>query len=199
VRHRFEAHFALELPFGEGKRWATTGVGRALFGGWTLSIYAARSGRSFTVVQGSNNVGQMMTGLPNQIGDPQGAETVEQWFNPAAFQAGRSGTFGDVRRNSLRGPGWASTDLSVQRRIAATDRVGAILRWDLFNVFDRATPQPADDEHLERCGGRHQQPVRRPADHAVLAAPDLPGAVAWFSVDPGHVHFFEAGAGRRVG
>jgi hypothetical protein len=28
--------------------------------------------------------------------------------------------------------------MSVQRRIALTGRMGATLRWDVFNVFDRA-------------------------------------------------------------
>jgi hypothetical protein len=139
VRHRLVANFAAELPFGEGKRWANTGVGRVLLGGWTVSgIYAARSGRPFTVTQSSNNVGQGMTGLPDLVGDPEGAETVEQWFNPAAFRAVRSGTFGNAGRNILRGPGWSSLDLSLQRQIKAGERVAAIVRWDVFNVFDRA-------------------------------------------------------------
>jgi hypothetical protein len=139
VRHRFVANFAAELPFGEGKRWATAGAGRALLGGWTVSgIYAARSGRPFTVTQSSNNVGQGMTGMPDLVGDPDGPETVEQWFDPAAFRAVPSGTFGNAGRNIVRGPGWSSLDLSLQRQINATDRVAAILRWDVFNVFDRA-------------------------------------------------------------
>ena len=56
-----------------------------------------------------------MTGLPNLTGDPEGAETVEQWFNPAAFTPVPSGTFGNARRNILRGPGWVTFDMSVQR------------------------------------------------------------------------------------
>ena len=29
-------------------------------------------------------------------------------------------------------------DMSVQRRIPTTGRVGVTLRWDVFNLFDRA-------------------------------------------------------------
>jgi hypothetical protein len=138
VRHRLAVHFVAELPFGEGKRWATDGFGRTLFGGWTLSgIFAARSGRPFTVIQGNNNVGQNMTGLPNLVGDPEGAETIEQWFNPAAFQAVPSGTFGNVERNALRGPGYQNVDMSLSRRIALAKSAAATLRWDVFNVFNR--------------------------------------------------------------
>jgi hypothetical protein len=139
VRHRFVASVVAELPFGKGKRWATSGVGRAVLGGWTISgIFALRSGRPFTVRQGGNNVGQGMTGLPNLVGDPKGDETIDRWFNVAAFQAVPSGTFGNAKRNTLRGPGWQSLDLSLTRQIATGTRVGALLRWDVFNVLNRA-------------------------------------------------------------
>ena len=115
------------------------GVAGKILGGWLVSgIYSARSGRPMTVTQGNNNVGAGMTGLPNLTGDPQGAETVEQWYNPAAFTQVPSGTFGNAGRNILRGPGWVTFDMSVQRRINFSDRVNATLRWDIFNMFNRA-------------------------------------------------------------
>jgi hypothetical protein len=49
-----------------------------------------------------------------------------------------SGTFGNAGRNILRGPGWVTFDMSVQRQIEITGRVNATLRWDVFNLFDRA-------------------------------------------------------------
>ncbi len=138
VRHRLAVNFVAELPFGKGKRWAQSGAGSALFGGWTISgIYAARSGRPYTVTQGSSNVGQSMTGLPNLIGDPEGPKTVDQWFDKAAFQAVPSGVFGNELRNRLWGPNWQSADLSLSRRIEVGPRVGAVLRWDVFNLFNR--------------------------------------------------------------
>jgi hypothetical protein len=138
VRHRLAVNLVADLPFGEGKRWATSGAGKAILGGWTFSaIFAARSGRPFTVTQSSNNVGQNMTGLPNQVGDPEGNKTVESWFNTSAFQLVPSGVFGNERRNQLRGPDWQSFDFSLQRRIDVSSRVGAIFRWDVFNLFNR--------------------------------------------------------------
>ncbi len=128
-----------ELPFGEGKPMLQDGIGRHLLGGWLVSgILSARTGRPFTVTQGNNNVGAGATGLPNLTGDPQGAETVEQWFNPAAYTRVTSGTFGNAGRNQLRGPGWLSVDMSAQRRIDVTSRVNATLRLDVFNLFNRA-------------------------------------------------------------
>jgi len=139
VRHRLVANFVAELPFGENKPLARTGIAKHLLGGWLLSgIFSARSGRAFTVTQGTNNVGLGATGLPNQIGNPEGPKTVEQWFNPAAFELVPSGTFGNAGRNTLRGPGWLTFDMSLQRRIDISGRVNATLRWDVFNLFDRA-------------------------------------------------------------
>jgi hypothetical protein len=138
VRHRLAVNFVAELPFGRGRKMLQSGVGAALLGDWTIAgIFAARSGRPFTVTQGSNNVGQSMTGLPDQIGDPTGPRTIERWFDPSAFQAVPSGTFGNEERNGLRGPGWQSVDLTVSKKIPVSDRVGAVLRADIFNVFDR--------------------------------------------------------------
>jgi hypothetical protein len=127
VRHRLTTNFVLNLPLGE-----------SLFArDWTVSgVYAIRSGRPFTVNQSNNNVGQSMTGLPNQIGDPQGPQTVDQWFNTASFAPVRSGVFGNEPRNRLTGPRFQSFDMSVQRAIRFGGRYAATVRWDVFNLFN---------------------------------------------------------------
>jgi hypothetical protein len=136
IRQRLVANFVAELPFGPGKPLATSGVAGAVLGGWTVSgIYTARSRRPFTVTQGSL---EGATWLPNLVGDPEGSETVDAWFNAAAFQRVAAGTFGDAGRNALRGPGYVTFDMSVQRRIPTSGGVAVTLRWDVFNLFDRA-------------------------------------------------------------
>ena len=127
VRHRFSANFVWNLPLGDN----------VVLRGWTVSgIYTAHTGHPFTVNQSTNNVGTSMTGLPNLIGDVNGPQTVDQWFNTAAFQAVPSGTFGNEQRNRLTGPGFQNVDLTLQRQIRLGDRVAATLRWDIFNVFN---------------------------------------------------------------
>jgi outer membrane receptor protein involved in Fe transport len=131
-RHRFSSNFVLELPFAKGSSGAT----RAFLGDWLVSgIFAARSGRPFTVTQGNNNVGPYHNGLPNRIGDGEGEKTVSSWFDRTAFQAVPSGTFGNAGRNILRGPSWKALDLSLQKRLTA-GRANLVLRWDVFNVFN---------------------------------------------------------------
>ena len=127
VRHRFTANFVWNLPLGDN----------VIARGWTVSgIYTKRSGRPFTVNQSSNNVDTNMTGLPNVSGATNGPETVEQWFNTAAFTAVPSGTFGNELRNRLTGPGFQNVDMTLQRNVKIGQRASATLRWDIFNVFN---------------------------------------------------------------
>jgi len=88
------------------------------------------------VTQSSNSVGNLMTGLPNRVGDGEGAKTVDSWFDKTAFQMVPSGTFGNSGRNILRGPGLFNTDIAVQRRFAITGQTAIELRWEVFNLFN---------------------------------------------------------------
>ena len=127
VRHRFTTNFVVNLPLGKNpiaRDWVASGV------------WAARSGRPFTVNQSNNNVGQNMTGLPNQNGDPAYPGTVDRWFDPGVFTPVASGVFGNEKRNSLRGPGFQSFDLTVQRMIRFASHYNLTLRVDAFNLFN---------------------------------------------------------------
>jgi len=137
VRHRLVGNFVAELPFGTDKKWAKSGAASAILGGWTLSgIYTVRTGLPFTVTQ-NNSIGINMQPLPNRVGNGEGAKTVDAWFDVTAFTLAPAGTFGNSGRNILRGPGWQSGDLSLQRRVKlSAERFGATLRWDVFNVFN---------------------------------------------------------------
>ena len=77
------------------------GFGAAILGDWTSSgIFAARSGRPFTVNQSSNNVGQNMTGLPNHGRRPRRVRRrSSSWFN-AGRVPGRA--LGHVRQRAAQ-------------------------------------------------------------------------------------------------
>jgi hypothetical protein len=120
ARHHIAANWILDIPFGFN------------FSG----VVNGRTGRPFTVTQSSNNVGTLMTGLPNRIGDGKGAETVDNWFDKTAFQAVPSGTFGNAGRNILRGPGLVNVDTALQRRFTLSGQTSVELRWEVFNIFN---------------------------------------------------------------
>jgi hypothetical protein len=133
TKHRFAGNFIVEVPLARN----ATGLMDAVFGDWMVSgIYAARSGRPFTVTQGSNNVGPYHNGLPNQTGDGSGPKTVDKWFETTDFVAVPSGTFGNAGRNNLRGPNWQSLDMSLQKRFNTGRSSNVTFRWDVFNVFN---------------------------------------------------------------
>jgi hypothetical protein len=140
TRHRFVATAIVELPFGANKPYLQNGVGSAVLGGWLASgILTTRTGRPFTATQANNNVGQFATGMPNLTSDPTlDQPTVDKWFEPAAFQLVTSGTFGSAGRNILRGPGWMTIDFSLQKKVISAGSADLSLRWDVFNVTNRA-------------------------------------------------------------
>lgn len=57
VPHKIVLSPIIELPFGEGKKWATSGVGAAILGDWTISsIIAIESGFPISVSRSSNGL-----------------------------------------------------------------------------------------------------------------------------------------------
>ena len=59
-----------------------------------------------------------------------------QWFTPGAFVANPAGTFGNVGRDSLRGPGQISFDMALSRDFALTERFRLEARAEGFNVIN---------------------------------------------------------------
>jgi hypothetical protein len=137
TRHRVAGNWILDIPVGPGHKALADGVAGKILGGFNFSgVVFGRTGRPYTVTQSGNNVGQLMTGLPNRIGDGNGAETVDNWFDKTAFQAVPSGTFGNSGRNILRGPGLVNVDTALQRRFTISGQRALELRWEVFNIFN---------------------------------------------------------------
>ncbi len=57
------------------------------------------------------------------------------WINFAAFAQPAPGTFGNIGRNSLRDPGFATVDFAVVKNTPI--RVNAQFRVEMFNLFNR--------------------------------------------------------------
>jgi len=147
VRHRFQASYAYELPFGERKRWARKGWSEAVFGNWTVNgSTTISSGTPFTArILGSaaNNsgTGANFAERADQVGDPvlpASDRTAQQWFNTAAFVLPLPGTFGDAARNSIPGPGQIAFNFSVGKniRFGSDNQRRLDLRWDAQNIFN---------------------------------------------------------------
>ena len=112
---------------------------RAIAGGWQWStIYAASSGAPLNVVIGRDNA---LTGAPNQrpdlVGDPKVANpTAAMWFNTAAFALPAPGTYGNLPRTALRGPGTWDVDTALVRKFSVGAGRQIEARVEAFNVFN---------------------------------------------------------------
>jgi hypothetical protein len=61
-----------------------------------------------------------------------------QWFNPNAFMLPAPGTYGNLGRGVLTGPGLAELDLSLFKNIALTERLKLQIRSEFFNALNHA-------------------------------------------------------------
>lgn len=140
IPHNFQFAFVYELPFGSGKAWATEGAGKAILGGWQLNgVFAAYQGRQFTLTASGaslNMPGNQQT--PDQVkdnveifGNVGGDGT---FFDTTAFKRVTQVRFGNVGRNTMRGPGVANLDASLFRTFKLTPKFNLQFRAEAFNV-----------------------------------------------------------------
>src|SRR4029450_4753732 len=59
--------------------------------------------------------------------------------NPAAFATPAPGTFGNLERNSIHGPGFKQIDMVIAKRIGRQRGLGGELRLAVFTVFNATT------------------------------------------------------------
>jgi hypothetical protein len=149
VRHIGVINAVYTLPFGRGQALASSleGWGNALVSGWSVnSIVTVQSGFPFTPqlsYNPSNNgdtrnpvrpfVNPAFTG-PVILGKPS------QWFNPNAFLAppANSGFYGNLGRDTLIGPGLATSDFSALKTTKVSERLALQFRAEFFNLLNRA-------------------------------------------------------------
>jgi hypothetical protein len=92
--------------------------------------------RSSADLPDGNNRNQRPDVVPGV--DPYPAtQTPQQWLNIAAFTVPARGTWGNVGRNTARGPGLFQIDLALQKRIAINGARHVAFRWEAFNAFNR--------------------------------------------------------------
>ncbi len=142
TRHRVVSSILYELPFGEGKKFAQSGVGAAILGGWQVTnIMSLSSGFAR-----NPNVGQDRARLghgdqrPNTVSGQDantGPNTILQWFNTAAFVLQPDGEYGNGVRNSIYGPGIFNFDMSILRNFTLGGSKSLQFRLEAFNTFNQ--------------------------------------------------------------
>jgi hypothetical protein len=147
--------FIVDLPFGHGRKFmsGSSALTNALLGGWQIAgINSVYSGEAVTLryvptaVQQVSGISQDFRGAnnyrPNVIGEvltPDGGPT--NYLNRASVVAptNPSQPFGNVPRNSVRGPMVWQVDLVASKRFAMPWQNSNVeFRAEFFNLFDRA-------------------------------------------------------------
>lgn len=156
-RHTFSLSSRYELPFG---RSMTSGIGKALVDGWEINgLVRAGSGFPVAVLTGFNNSRNGDAGIPDRPNlasgfstDPthgttagctgvaagQKLRTPGLWFDPCAFELPAAGTFGNLARNTVSGPGFVTVDFTGVKRFALREGTHLEFRAEVFNLLNHA-------------------------------------------------------------
>ncbi len=145
VRHRFTASYIYELPIGHGKKFmgSATGATEAIVGGWQIAgITSISSGNYFTVLDANGNFSNSDGGaggvsqrpdfgaLPGCV--PASGRLV--FFNTCLFHDPALGSFGNVGRNTVLGPGYQVWDMTIFKHFKLSERFNLEFRSEFFNL-----------------------------------------------------------------
>jgi hypothetical protein len=151
-----------ELPFGRSKKFGDhwNGVTNGFLGGWAIDpIVTVDTGFPVNLTESTDPSNTGQNDRPNVVSNwlvagPVAANpnskcqetianggiaadsvgTVQTWFNPCAFVVNAQGTYGDAKRNIIRGPGVFNVDLAAHKSFQVTERVSAQIRVESFNL-----------------------------------------------------------------
>ena len=143
AKHIVSLSWIADLPLLNGQPAAL----RLVAGGWQWNgLFTARTGLALNPTMGSD-VALSATGnqRPNVVGsasEPSGrtlSAELAQWFNPAAFAAPATGTFGNAGRDIITAPGTATANVGLFKTFPVPLREGMKIQFrsEFFNVLNR--------------------------------------------------------------
>ena len=135
------------LPFGKGNRFLNDNAAAdEVIGGWQLSATTTFAhGQPFTVYADGDTY-QLASGslqFPNWnpgVSTKPAHRSVNEWYNPAAFTKPANGSLGNVRRNSLYGPGFVGVNLSLGKTFTLRENLKLQVRADAANAINHTSP-----------------------------------------------------------
>ena len=147
TRYNFNASLVAESWWSGKNAWA----GRQLRNWQIAPLIHAATGQPLSLNYGNAAAGTdfSRTGLgndrPNQIlPDPDAtshkcgnSSICVQFLNPSAFSTSIPvGSYGDLGRNAVRGPGMFNFDVALSRQFRMTERIALVARAEAFNVIN---------------------------------------------------------------
>lgn len=146
VRNRFVGVVSYSFPELRGQNFAL----RTAAGGWQAnSIVTLQSGQPFNIGISNDqaNAGNVGTQRPSEVTMGRDTCTKDNAIlgtrciqTAGVYTLPALGTYGNIHRNDLTGPGFANTNLSVFKTFPIYERLALQLRLEAFNVFNHANP-----------------------------------------------------------
>lgn len=131
--HVFVFSYIYPLPFWRtGAEWY-----KKALGGWQISgVTSMQTGNPLNLGINPDQAGIGQGGQrPNVVGDwQQGGGQRLQWFNTAAFALPAAGTFGNLGRNVVPGPGQNNWDASVQKYFTLRENWKLQFRAEVYDA-----------------------------------------------------------------
>jgi hypothetical protein len=139
IRHNFTFDAVYDVP--SFRTFLGEGLPHWIADGWQLNtLTQIRTGFPVNVTVTGGIFGgalrpNLVPGVPTR---PSNFNVPNNQFNAAAFSFPAPGTFGNLGRNALRGPGFAQVDFSVFKNTKLTESQSIQFRMELFNLFNHA-------------------------------------------------------------
>jgi hypothetical protein len=145
--HTFVLSQVAELPFGKGRRFlgSVSRLGDYLVGGWQFnSNTVIQSGLPFNVGYDNSGISDTGPNRPDIAGDPKTGGPKTRFFDPTVFKKPAVGTFGNLKRNALRGPNYWRTDASLFKKFRFTESKELEFRIESVNLFNHVNLDQPD-------------------------------------------------------
>lgn len=142
--HSFTGAANWEVPFGKGKKLATSGPASQILGGWQLNpAFQAYSGLPFIVTADGASLAAPAN---TQVADWGGSATLLRgvglgapFFDTAGFKAITEPRFGNMSLNAVRGPRYFIMNLGLFRQFRITEAVNLQFRSEALNLTNTPT------------------------------------------------------------
>jgi hypothetical protein len=124
-----------ELPFARHNRllggWEVAGIASARTG-LPVNITVSRTAAALPDGNTSSQRPNLVPGVPIYAAN----QSINNWFNPAAFSVPANGTWGNLGRYIANGPGAFEIDSSLQKRFRVTERLALNFRAAAYNLMN---------------------------------------------------------------
>jgi len=176
LTHNLKLTYIYELPFGKGRRWASSGPASWIIGGWRIAgsqFYS--SGYPLSLVNSAALGSVMFNGRSAAT-----ITTYDGWFArhsnpdwkgndryfqpPAFFGPQPTDRTGNATRHNpkARQPWNLNENFSLAKSFPVTEAIRIDFRWEMFNAFNRFRPNPGSTNIQDPNFGRVQSQLNEP-------------------------------------